>query len=448
MLAANALDHTPVAGEESRTFGEQAGPGRTARAFAIVQIAVSDAINAIVQRYTTYTNVPPVVLRTSWQAAVAQAAHDTLAAMYPSQSPTFDAQLARDLNALGESRTLRNGVALGRHVAQQILAMRASDGSDRPDPEVGAGFVVSDRPGHWRPDPVSGSRVALGAHWSQVRPFVVPAEKLEEVPPPDLTSREYSVAFAEVRKFGGDGIVTPTRRSLDQTIAGIYWAYDGTPGLGTPPRLYNQIALHIADLRGTDVVDLARLLALINVAMADIGVACWREKYHYQVWRPVTGIREADKGTGPTGLGDGNPDTYGDPTFTPLGAPASNSSGPNFTPPFPSYASGHAAFGGALFQVLRRVYGTDQIPFAFVSDEFNGVTRDNVGLVRPRLVRQFANLSAAEAENGQSRIYLGIHWAFDKTKGIASGRRVGDLVYDRAFQRRSVKTAGGSKPVK
>jgi hypothetical protein len=195
-------------------------------------------------------------------------------------------------------------------------------------------------------------------------------------------------------------------------------------------------------------VDFARLLALVNVALSDISVACWYEKYHYQVWRPITGIREADAGTGPTGLGDGNPDTFGDRKFTPLGAPASNSRGPNFTPPFPAYASGHASFGGAVFQILRRVYGTDNIPFAFVSDELNGVTRDNLGLVRPRIVRRFATLSAAEEENGQSRIYLGIHWAFDKTRGIASGRRLADYVYAHAFQQRSPKAGAvtiGSK---
>jgi hypothetical protein len=448
MLAANALDHTPVAPGEPRTFGEQIGPGRTARAFAIVQIAVSDTLNAIFQRYTTYSDVPVVVGRTSWEAAVATAAHRTLAAMYPSQSRTFDGLLIKDLAALGDPLAVKNGVALGQQVAMRILALRTSDGSDHDEPEVGVEFILSDQPGYWRPDPISQADVALGAYWGEVSPFVAPAENLDELAPPELTSPAYAAAFNEVRDLGGDGIVTPTRRSLDQTIAGIYWGYDGTAGLGTPPRLYNQIARHIADLRGSDVVDLARLLALLNVAVSDSSVACWAEKYQYQVWRPVTAIREADAGTGPTGLGDGNPETRGDPKFTPLGAPASNSRGPNFTPPFPAYASGHAALGGAAFQTLRRVYGTDAIAFAFVSDEFNGITRDNLGLVRPRIVRRFASLSAAEEENGQSRIYLGIHWAFDKTRGIASGRHLADYVYDHAFQKRSSKAGTVTTDVK
>ena len=119
------------------------------------------------------------------------------------------------------------------------------------------------------------------------------------------------------------------------------------------------------------------------------------------------------------------------------GAPASNLAGPNFTPPFPAYPSGHAAFGGALFQVLRRFYGTDRIGFTFLSDEYNGATRGNDGVTRPYAPRSFPSLSQAEEENGQSRIYLGIHWSFDKTEGITQGRRVGDYVFDRLFLLRS-----------
>jgi hypothetical protein len=240
-----------------------------------------------------------------------------------------------------------------------------------------------------------------------------------------------------VQALGGDGIVTPTSRTDEQTVIGTFWAYDGTPSLCAPPRLYNQIAMRIADTRHThDVVELARLLALVNVAMADSGIAIWESKFYYDFWRPVTGIRESDLGTGPTGSGDGNNLTIGDVTFSPLGAPASNLNGPNFTPPFPAYPSGHAGFGGALFQVLRRFYGKDRIPFTFISDEYNGATEDNFGNTRPLIERHFSSLSEAEEENGQSRIYLGIHWSFDKTEGIRLGNRVADFVFDHAFRKR------------
>jgi hypothetical protein len=171
---------------------------------------------------------------------------------------------------------------------------------------------------------------------------------------------------------------------------------------------------------------------LVNVAMADAGIAIWESKYYYDFWRPVTGIRESDLGTGPTGIGDGNPATICDPTFSPLGAPASNLEGPNFTPPFPAYPSGHAGFGGALFQTLRRFYGTDDIAFTFVSDELNGVTRANDGTVRPLIPRSFSSLSQAEEENAQSRIYLGIHWSFDK-RSITQGNHVADYVLEHMF---------------
>jgi hypothetical protein len=278
--------------------------------------------------------------------------------------------------------------------------------------------------------------IALGAFWGDLTPFTMATSNQFRAPvPPALDSPEYAVAYGATKAIGSDGIVTRNiTRTPEQTLIGIYWAYDGTPSLCAPPRLYNQLTVHIADLEGTsaDVVQFARLLALVNVAMADAAIAIWDSKYYYQYWRPITGIRESDPGTGPTGLGDGNSDTHGDPTWTPLGAPASNSAGPNFTPPFPSYPSGHAGFGGALFETLRKFYGTDNIAFTFTSDELNGVTRDSQG-VRPLVPRSFTSLSQAEEENGQSRIYLGIHWEFDKVQGIAMGEKVADWVMGHAF---------------
>lgn len=236
-----------------------------------------------------------------------------------------------------------------------------------------------------------------------------------------------------MKNVGGDGVVTPTQRTPEQTFAGIFWAYDGTPSLCAPPRLYNQITVQIGDQTHLAPIELARLLALVNVAMADAGFSLWESKYHWDFWRPITGIRESDAGTGPTGAGDGNALTVGDPSFRPLGAPASNLHGPNFTPPFPAYPSGHAGFGGAIFEILRRFYGTDRLGFTFVSDEFNGVTRGNDGNVRPYMSRSFSTLSQAEEENGQSRIYLGIHWSFDKTAGINQGRQIADYIFAHTF---------------
>jgi hypothetical protein len=433
---ASGLDHTPVAPGENRIFGEQLGPARSSRAMAIVHIAIFEAVNAIDGRCQSYLGFGRARQDTSMECAISEAACETLDALYPSQQATFNQQLASDLSQIPNNRPKRDGVALGHLAASTILGLRTNDGSQVPDPHIGVDFATSNDPGKWREDPISQLSIALGAYWGSVQPFVLLSGSQFRAPvPPAISSAEYATAFNEAKSVGGDGVTTLTSRTAEQTQIGIFWAYDGTPSLCAPPRLYNQITMHIADQMGTssEPAGLARLLALVNIAMADTAIAVWDSKYFYQYWRPVTGIRESDAGTGPTALGDGNPATTGDPTFSPLGAPASNLNGPNFTPPFPSYPSGHGGFGGALFETLRKFYGTDEIAFTFTSDEFNGVTRDNSGNVRPLLPRSFSSLSQAEEENGQSRIYLGIHWSFDKTEAIAQGRRVADYVFANAF---------------
>ena len=428
-IDASGLDHTPVAPGESRTFGHHLGPGKASRAMAIVHIAMFETINAIRGGYQSYVGLPPAT-NASLQAAIAQAAHDTLVALYPSHNPTFDNALAEDLAVIPDSPSKTAGISLGQQAAALILAMRTNDGSDVDKP-----YTFSDQPGKWRADPINPSQQPLGDEWGEVAPFLLTSpDQFRAPPPPAINSAEYATAYNEVKEFGGDGIVTATSRTADQTHIGIYWAYDGTPSLCAPPRLYNQIAVQLGTERGLGVIDMARMLALVNVAMADAGIAIWESKYFYNYWRPVTGIREADPGSGPSGLGDDNPDTFGDPAYVPLCAPASNLIGKNFTPPFPAYPSGHAGFGGALFEVLRDFFGTDDIAFTFVSDEYNGETLDNEGNVRPLVPRSFTSLSQAEEENGQSRIYLGIHWSFDKTEGIALGNRVADYVSSHLFQ--------------
>jgi hypothetical protein len=434
-LRAIAVDHTPPYLGSATVAAEQPGPTRTSRVLAIVHIAIFDALNAIYRRYPGYSGELPAYRDSSPDAAIAQATHDALVALYPRQANRLDNWLKADLARLPAGRSRLNGIDIGRRAAAAILALREDDGAYYDEPVVGEDYQVSNAPGEWRPDPVSGIRIALGAYWRRLTPFVLQsATQFRPPPPPALTSSAYAAAFAELKSLGGDGYRTPTSRSPDQTVAGIYWGYDGTAWIGTPPRLYNQIAVQLALGRSPDALELARTLALVNVAIADATMATWAPKYEYDFWRPVTAIREASPGTGPTGQGDGNPATRADPGWTPLGAPASNLTGPNFTPPFPAYPSGHAGLGSAMFQVLRRAYG-DGIGFTFISDEFNGITRDNRGRIRPRLPRSFATLSEAEEENGQSRIYLGIHWHFDKTAGMSVGRQVADYVFERGLVR-------------
>lgn len=415
-------DHWPTSAKENP------GPTRASRAMAIVHIAMHDAIQAIQRRYETYLPQQPASKTASVEAAAAQAAHDTMCALYPSQKADITSKLAYDLAQIKDGASKAEGIEVGKRAAAAILADRANDGSDPVS--QGTAYVVGQLPGFWRPDPINPNQQALGPNWYKVRPFVMKsASQFRAAPPPSIGSKEYAEAYEEVLRLGGDGITTPTERNADQTVAGIYWAYDGTPSLCAPPRLYDQLVCKVLQDNGiSEIGEVARVLALVNIAMADAGIASWETKYYYNYWRPITGIREADAGTGPSGIGDGNPFTKGDANWTPLGAPASNLANNNFTPPFPAYVSGHATFGGAIFQVLREYFGRDDIAFTFISDEYNGETLDNHGVPRPLLPRHFSSFSQAEEENGQSRIYLGIHWRFDKTEGIKMGNQVARYV--------------------
>ncbi len=412
----SGIDHKPS------SAGEQLGPHRSSRAMAIVHIAMFDAVNSISGHYFTYSSLPPAPSTATMSVAAAQAAHDALASLYPSQKAAFDTLLATHLAAFVDGRGKNNGILVGQRAAQAILAARVNDGSAYREPIVGVDIPLATGLGQWTPDPLNHNLTALGAYWGKVKPFVISSGKRYRAPPPpSLLSNTYANAYNDAMALGGDGVTTPTSRTTLQSNIGLFWAYDGMPSLCAPPRLYNQIAMQIARDQGTasDANELIYYLALVNVAMADAAISAWDSKYYYNFWRPVTAAR----------VDDGNANTATIWNFTPIGAPASNTSNPNFTPPFPTYPSGHATFGGALFEVIRNYYGTDAIAFDFTSDEFNGKTAGHDGVVRPVWKRHFSSLSQAEEENGQSRIYLGIHWAFDKTSGITMGNRVGDAVF-------------------
>ncbi len=282
---ASGLDHTPPAPGENRIFREHLGPGRASRAMAIVHIAIFDAMNAVQGGYHSYSPGITAPRGTSVDAAIAQAAHDTLAALFTAQVASFDTALASDLAAIPD-RGKAAGIDLGRRAAAAILARRASDGSQHPEPVMESDFHPSDAAGKWRMDPISQIPIALGAHWGEVELFspLRVASRFRVAPPPAMESAEYAAAFEEAKRLGGDGVHTLTERTPQQTRIGIYWAYDGTPSLCAPPRLYNQLSLVIAERMGTTTpIELARLLALANVAMADAGVAIWESKYFYQV---------------------------------------------------------------------------------------------------------------------------------------------------------------------
>ena len=407
---------------------EQLGPTAASRALAIVHGAMFDAINSVRGKYEPYLIKVVGVSGAHTGAAVGQAAHDTLVALYQQQRGAIDSALAGWLDEIPNGKAENLGIALGKTVARAILASRVNDGSNAV-----SDYEFTDAPGHHQPDPVTKKESGvvqgvLGPEWGAVKPFGIRAAATYMPPaPPAMDSEEYTEAFEELLRLGGDGVNSPTERTDEQTEIGIFWAYDGTQGLCAPPRLYNQIARVISEQEGLSEYENARLLALVNVAQADAGIVGWMAKYEYDLWRPVVAIRGADN--------DGNPNTDGIPNWSPLGAPASNETFPNnFTPPFPAYVSGHAIFGASLFQTLTRFFGRDDIAFSFTSDEFNGTTTDKLGMKRPAVTRHYDTFSEASLENGLSRIYLGIHWRFDIEQGIATGNRIADDIFKRILQ--------------
>ena len=430
-LDSTAIDHTPIQPAEGkiRVFGEQLGPARSARAMAIINIAAFEAVNAVYQTYKSYTGLAPVHGDVSVDYAIARASHDAQVWLYPSQQKRLDALFAADIAHIhGNPGALAAGNTMGIAAAQSIIVLRTNDGSQIPEPQVGVNYFPMVGPGYWSPDPITKAKTALGAFWNQVKPFVITtASQFRVTPPPALTSPQYTASFLLTNGLGGDPLNgTPTLRTASETLMGIYWTYDGTPGLCAPPRLYNQVARTLALQQGlSNVADAARFLALTNTAMADAALAAWDSKYFYQFWRPVTAIRNAASG--------GNPLTHQNPTWYPLGAQATNTHGPNFTPPFPAYPSGHAVFGGALFQIFRH-YWPDATPFTFTSDEFNGKNRDIHGNILPLHPLSYKSFTDAEYDNAESRIWIGVHWQFDATAGITQGNQVGDYVFANAFQ--------------
>ena len=446
-LEANRVSHT-------NGKGEQTGPTLSSRALAIVHLAMYDAYAGIKGNPPTLPpylpGLPPPLAAATVDAAVAAAAHATLSSLFPSQKAYFDEwHLLAGLSGAG----LVEGHAFGLMVAQKILADRKDD----PDAKDN-GYATSMAHARHRPDPDNPDQGYHAPFYGAKSKGFAISLRHELDAPPQPGSPDYQKALVEVRGRGiapelmGTLTSTYAPRTVDQTLIGIFWGYDGAPGLGTPPRLYNQIVRKVAEKQntGADATDKnARLFALINVAMADAGILSWDQKYIHDFWRPVVGIREHDSSMGPAGQGGNTFNNECDTNWLPLGAPSTNAMGKpltpvshaypcqhersgiakNFTPPFPAYPSGHATFGAAAFQMTRLFYGdtgaaTDDLfdGLTFVSEEFNGTNKDNKGTVRPKHVRKFAKgLAQMIEENGRSRVYLGVHWVFDAFAVKANG---------------------------
>lgn len=439
-LNLTALDHAALQpGEDPpRTAaGEHAGPLKAARALAIAHVAMADAVAVATGAFAPYATGAAQVRQdlggtpVSCNAAVAAAARIALLSLYHGQTAAIEqaaARFARMVPVTGDAG--HSGTAAGEAVALLIVAQRHGDGSDDAatiNPPVET--VARPEPGFWKQDPVGQHAIAMGAGWADVvPPFVLDRpDQFVCPPPPALTSAAYAMEYYETRALGGNSEDVGCVRDAWRTFVGRFWAYDGTSGICAPARLYLQIVWAAARRHELSTTDTARLLGLASLAMADGALAAWHSKYLYLRERPVTAVRTS-------AAHDGNPFTVADPAWTPLGAPNTNRPDlPDFTPPFPAYPSGHAVFGGAVAEVLRQVLGHDQARLRFVSDEYDGHALDAAGVPRPRIERWFSLWSELEEENGQSRMYLGIHWASDKVAGIAQGRAVANWTVAHAY---------------
>ncbi|HZW30430.1 MAG TPA: vanadium-dependent haloperoxidase [Isosphaeraceae bacterium] len=373
--------------------------GLVSRTMAMMSAAVYDAVNNIEGTHAVFQIHVPAPSWASPEAAATEAAYTVLSSLYPNLSPMFKTTRAQSLAAIPAGPARDAGIAVGREVADGIIKWRTNDGS-----AVSVPYVPGTAPGQWRPTPPTYT-VAWGPDWGNVKPFAIqsPATYLPP-PPPALNSPEYAEALNQVESLGA---LNSTTRTPDETQAAFFWSYDD-PTTGTPPVHFDQIVEDLALQQHNSLAQNARLFGLINVAMGDVAIAAWNAKYTYNFWRPITAIQLANT--------DGNPATIADPTWTPLGSPGASGQ-PSFTPPFPSYVSGHATFGGAVFTILADFYGTDQIHFTIGSDMLPGVTRS------------FDSFSAAALENAWSRVWLGVHYSFDSTEGLSLGDSLGNAIY-------------------
>ncbi len=279
------------------------------RSFAMVHGAIYDAVNAIAGTpYQPYLVAPRAGRHASTDAAVATAAYQVLLALFPGQETRLRAQYDDSLAAIPDGAGKQSGISVGRQAAAAMVAARQNDGSFG-----GQTWVVGTQPGQWRPTPPTFA--ADGAWVAHVKPFLIPSVSpfLTSGPPP-LTSAAYARDLNEVKAVGA---ANSTVRTPDQTDAAIWWHDRHLTEW--------EIKRQLAASQHLDVLQAARMFAMVDLAQADAAIVCFTEKATWSFWRPVTAVQLADT--------DGNPATTGDPAWMPL----------LITPPFPDYTSGHTS---------------------------------------------------------------------------------------------------------
>jgi hypothetical protein len=402
IFATNAKAEHPIAAwnEISEQAVKTAGhaPPVAALDFAIVHLAIYDAVESIDHRYEPYGGFVPGATG-SLSAAAAKAGHDVLVGLFPAQSSALDAAYTNFLQTNGID-PFDPGIGVGAQAAAAILTLRSNDGRFPLSPPA---FLGSSAIGQWRPTPslLPGAPPSFApglTPWvASVTPFTMNSDSQFRVdPPPDVTSEVWTADYNEVKAVGS---LNSTARTTEQTEIGYSWADSG-------PVLWQNALRYISTNYLNDIGDSARMYALAEVSLADAQIACWESKYFYNFWRPITAIRMGDQ--------DGNPATDVDPDWQPL----------INTPNFPEYPSGHASTSGAISHALRLFFGSDVHTFEMTTTNPNA----------PQKTRTFTRFSQAEDEVIDARVYVGIHYRNTDRVSRAQGLRVANWVFKNYFR--------------
>ena len=384
------------------------------RGVAMAHLAVHDALNAIDRRYEPYIYDARSEPGAAPAAAVAAAMRVVLIGALPGfgtpeqhtkAKERVEAAYAAALAKIPEGRARQDGIAAGQAAASAMLTLRKADGATAQ-----VVYTPGTQPGQWRPHPnpmpanppiadaalAAGNQPAMLPQWGHMMPFTMRAPwQFRLRPPPSLTSEAYTRDYNEVKRLGGKQ--SGARTAVQSEIA-RFWYEGSVQG-------WNRIARLVAGQRSLDRWEHARLFALLNAAMADGYIAGADTRYLYNFWRPVTAIRAGDA--------DGNDATAGDPTWETF----------MNTPSLPDYPSTHSVLGGAAAVVMSRFFGTDQLSFTMTSGPpFAGITRS------------FKSLSEAQEENGDSRVYSGIHFRNSTVAGILQGEQIGRQAFAQYLQ--------------
>jgi hypothetical protein len=365
------------------------------RFYAMLHVAMFDAVNAIEDRYEPYRVRVRASHGASAEAAAAQAGRDVLAFLIPGSIATYDAALAARLVRIPHGQAAQ-GVRIGKKVAEQIVAWRQNDGWTTPPPA----YVNPLFPGLWQPTPPPLSPPAF-TQFPGTLPFAVLTNtQFLAALPPTLASPQYLADFNEVKAIGKSDSVT---RTADQTELARLWA-----GVITSTNLnavWNNVARDSVRSQRLSLVEAARVFALMNASMNDGLLTSHSGKFIYGLWRPVTAIRRAAE--------DLNDETDADPAWLPLLT----------TPAYPSYPGNMACAGASAATALALAYGTDDIAFT-------AVWRSNATPPLPDYRREYSGFWQLAEGEANSRVYGGIHFRFDNDASQQVCPKIARFVFD------------------